>query len=101
MEMNIGFEQKNLIIIELKQGQELANQLKQQLHSPERSGETCDFLLTTILNSNEKVISMLNSSAFKLEDDDGMLNSTQFLTGDTSPTSEISDEPHKNVFQKR
>lgn len=105
MEKGTEFEQKNLINIELKQGQELANQLKEHfLDSTKRSRETCDFLVTNILSSYEKALSMLKSNALKLEDHSpviSMLNSPHSFTSDSSPTSEISDEPHKNVFKKR
>lgn len=99
------FEQKILMNIELKQGQELANQLKQQfLDTTKTSKETCDFLLTNILSSYEKALSILKSNALKLEHHSPVvtvLNSPHSFTSDTSPTSQISDDPHKNVFKKR
>ncbi|KAK1376150.1 WRKY domain-containing protein [Heracleum sosnowskyi] len=120
MEKGLGIQQKILMNIELKQGQDLANQLKKQLYSPKRSVETCEFLVTRLLSSYEKALSILNkggattkavvgcslgspgekkilppplilkSGAFKLEDDPC-----------TSPRSEKSDEPRKNVLKKR
>lgn len=106
MEKGAEFEQKILMNIELKQGQELANQLKQQfLDTTKTSRETCDFLLTNILSSYENALSILKSNALKLEHHDSpvisMLNSPHSFTSDTSPTSHISDDPHKNVFKKR
>lgn len=100
MVKGLGFEQKKLMNIELKQGQELANQLKEQLDSPKRSVQTCELLVTTILSSYEKALSMLKSGALRLEDD-SVLNSPHSYTSDTSPRSEISAEPPKNVFKKR
>ncbi|KAL1828633.1 hypothetical protein ACET3Z_007045 [Daucus carota] len=100
MGTGIGCEHKNLMNIELKQGQELAHQLKEQLCSPKRSKETCEILVATILSSFEKSLSILKSSALKLQDD-SMLNSLHSSPGDASPRSEMPDEPRKNVFKKR
>lgn len=96
----MGFELKKRMNIELEQGQELADQLKEQLDSPKRSGETCDFLVITILSSYEKALSIPKCSALGSEGN-SMLNSPHSFTSDTSPRSETSDEPHKSVSKKR
>lgn len=99
MEKGTEFEQKKLVNIELKQGQELANQLKQQfLDTTKTSKETCDFLLTNILSSYEKALCILKPNHSPVI---SMLNSPHSFTSDTSPASDISDQPHKNVFRKR
>ncbi|XP_074329884.1 uncharacterized protein LOC141667344 [Apium graveolens] len=105
MEKGTEIEQKILMNIELKQGQELANQLKQQFFDTSKtSRESCEFLLTNILSSYENALSILKSNALKSEHQSpviSMLNSPHSFTSDTSPTSDISDDPHKNVFKKR
>nr|ALS20400.1 WRKY6 [Panax ginseng] len=97
--LGMDCEQKSLINIELTQGKELANQLKNQLD--QKSGEEiCEGLVEKILSSYEKAPSMLKSSA-NLLTTTLELESPHSFTSD-SPTSEISDQPHKNiVFKKR
>ncbi|KAK3026579.1 hypothetical protein RJ639_041599 [Escallonia herrerae] len=91
-------EKKALIINELIQGKELANQLKNRIDTT-TTYETCEFLVEKILSSYEKALSMLNWSA--------LLESPHSLAG-TSPRSEnydsldcLKDQKHKQVFKKR
>ncbi|WOG90531.1 hypothetical protein DCAR_0209775 [Daucus carota subsp. sativus] len=90
---------------ELKQGRELANQLKQHfLETTQQSKQTCDALLTDILSSYEKALSILKSNALGFEHHSpviSIINSPHSFTSDSSPASDISDEPSKNVFRKR
>ncbi|KAK2996710.1 hypothetical protein RJ639_041864 [Escallonia herrerae] len=58
MENSGEWEQKTLIR-ELKQGRELARQLQVHLNSPSSSHETRQVLVSTILNSLDKALSML------------------------------------------
>lgn len=89
---------RTLINIELAQGKELANQLKNQLdETKEKSGEICEGLVEKILTSYEKALSMLKSRALISEE---QLGSPHSFPVD-SPRSEISDQSHKNVFKKR
>ena len=94
-----------LINTELKQGRELANQLKQHfVETTQQSKQTCDALLTDILSSYEKALSILKSNALGFEHHSpviSIINSPHSFTSDSSPASDISDEPSKNVFRKR
>nr|ANN87795.1 WRKY7 [Panax ginseng] len=95
---------KTLINMELTQGKEVANQLRNQLLDQKSGEEICEGLVEKILSSYEKALSMLKSSTANL-----LLRVTttldspprSFTSDDHSPRSEISDQPHKNVFKKR
>jgi hypothetical protein len=102
---NVGdWEQKNLIH-ELSQGRELARQLQSHLNVPSSSQETREFLLTKILTSYEKALSMLqwSSSAGEPHYTGGailrMSESPPSLAG--SPRSEDSDPEHRDASRKR
>lgn len=88
-------EQKSLINMELTQGKELANQLKNQFDQNEQdSGEICEVLVAKILSSYEKALSLLKSSALVVEEN-LPLESPHSFTSDESPKSEISNQSHK------
>ncbi|XP_059428495.1 probable WRKY transcription factor 53 [Corylus avellana] len=103
---NMGdWEQKNLLH-ELKQGRELARQLQGHLNVPSSSHETREFLVTKILTSYEKALSMLqwNSSVGDQPQHTGgavfrMSESPPSLPG--SPRGEDSDPEHRDASRKR
>ncbi|KAE8077840.1 hypothetical protein FH972_016363 [Carpinus fangiana] len=102
---NMGdWEQKNLLH-ELTQGRELARQLQGHLSVPASSHETREFLVTKILTSYEKALSMLqwSSSVGEPQHTGGavlrMSESPPSLAG--SPRSEDSDPEHRDASRKR
>ncbi|KAM7472288.1 hypothetical protein LguiA_010471 [Lonicera macranthoides] len=91
--------EQTTLINELKQGRELANQLKNHLDTT--SPQTCEFLLEKILSSYEKSLSMLNWSALMKQQ-----LPVDSLADAISPKSETFEHDskykcHKNVFKKR
>ncbi|KAM2280442.1 hypothetical protein ACFX1S_041167 [Malus domestica] len=104
---SMEWEQKSLSN-ELTQGKELAEQLMSHLHHSS-SQETKDFLISKILFSYDKALSLLTGSGDGSDGEskhiaahESMLESpTSF--GNSSPLSEISDQDckDKNVFKKR
>lgn len=101
MQMALEYsKKKSLINIELTQGKELANQLKNYLddHNTEKSGDICELLLEKILTSYENSLSMLKSSvAIKWEEPK---ETPQWFSSD-SPRSDISDQSQQKVQKKR
>jgi hypothetical protein len=102
---NMGdWEQKNLVH-ELTQGRELARQLQGHLGVPSSSHETREFLVTKILTSYEKALSMLQwTSSVGEPQHTGvallrMSESPPSLAG--SPRSEDSDPEHRDASRKR
>ncbi|KAI5345774.1 PREDICTED: probable WRKY mRNAion [Prunus dulcis] len=101
---NMEWEQKTLTS-ELTQGKELAKQLMNYLH-PSASQEKRDFLISKILFSYEKALSLLKRDVGSDGESNHIPNTmlespTSF--GNGSPMSEISDQDckNKNVFKKR
>lgn len=92
-------KQKTLINIELRQGKELANQLKSYLvdHDAEKSGDICEILLEKILSSYEKSLAMLKSSTIKWKEPGG---TPQCFSND-SLGSNISDQSQLKIQKKR
>lgn len=85
--------EQNTLINELKQGKDLANQLKN--HLDKTSPQTCEFLLEKILSSYEKSLSMLNWSA--LVEQQLPLDS---LAGTITPKCENFEHDSKNKCRK-
>lgn len=101
---SMEWEQKTLTS-ELTQGKELAKQLMNYLH-PSASQEKRDFLISKILFSYEKALSLLKRDVGSDGESNHIPNTmlespTSF--GNGSPMSEISDQDckNKNVFKKR
>ncbi|GLT53370.1 hypothetical protein SLA2020_266450 [Shorea laevis] len=104
---NVGdWEQKNLVH-ELTQGMELARQLQGNLSVPSSSHETREYLVTKILTSYEKALSMLQWSSSSAGDNPHhtggailrMSESPPSLAG--SPRSEDSDPEQRDASRKR
>ncbi|CAI9764126.1 unnamed protein product [Fraxinus pennsylvanica] len=93
----VGAWDTKIVISELTQGRDLANELKNQLQ-PAKSREACGYLVEKILSSYNNALSVLNCMAF-------LENPSQIngLLGSTSPrSSEGSDLiDSKRVLKKR
>ncbi|XP_059434019.1 probable WRKY transcription factor 53 [Corylus avellana] len=103
---NMGdWEQKNLLH-ELAQGRELARQLQGHLNLPSSSHETREFLVTKILTSYEKALSMLQWSS-SVGDQPQHTGGAGFRKSESppslagSPRSEDSDPEHRDASRKR
>lgn len=101
-------EQRSLVN-ELKQGKELAKQLRNHLN-PSSSEETRQFLVEKILSSYEKALSLLNWAPLVLETQHPAVNPTlgspQSSFANTSPRSDGSnlewkDQCSKGAHKKR
>jgi hypothetical protein len=93
---------QKVLVNELRQGRELASQLKMELEAISMSSpETRAFLLDQILSTYEKALSVLNWSAL-LESQNPPLNpnsdSPNSHSGDTTKEDE---QNHKDVLKKR
>ncbi|PQQ12473.1 putative WRKY transcription factor 46 [Prunus yedoensis var. nudiflora] len=102
---SMEWEQKTLTS-ELTQGKELAKQLMNHLH-PSASQEKRDILISKILFSYEKAISLLKRDVGSYGEynhiPNTMLESPTSFGNSSSPMSEISDQDckNKNVFKER